>query len=446
MANSREELINRLSEGKGYAFLTRDQKSQVNRYDAPPVTTIEPTSDQLNARLAGAGLNAQQISDVQAGKVSGGSSTGGVPSPYSTPGTGTPTNRRYTASTGSMSDNAAAAGYDTTPPTADEEAAIREKTYKEIQGEVDAINAAYASIVSGVRREGEGLVGGARALSARSGTLGSDFGNAEMSRARGVVEENVAAKESEKAAKISAIFSKANTRANDLVEQQKKDAASNTEAYRTYLKGAKEDARNDVKALATSGVSLEDLTDDEYKKLIDQSGYTEPIFKAVYNANLPANQKREYHYEKVGNNLIAVSMNPVTKKLERESFAGAVPEGYDEFTVTTDGTPLFINKSTGEAKVAEGFTEGQFSKEQELDTYTDASGNRISVMYNPGTKKTRTINLGKAEGATDTMVTDLQGAQSAIEGGADVLKVRQRFLEKYPTKGQIYKDYFKIEF
>lgn len=60
-----------------------------------------------------------------------------------------------------------------------DETAIRKQKESEFQSQIDAINAVYADKLRQERTTGQGRLGSGRAIQARSGLIGSDFGTAQ---------------------------------------------------------------------------------------------------------------------------------------------------------------------------------------------------------------------------------------------------------------------------
>lgn len=251
--------------------------------------------------------------------------------------------------------------------TPEDEATIRERTRKEMQAELDAIDAATNELLGRAREQGVGRLGQARAIAARSGQLGSPMGEAKRAQTEEYnlgVERSI---ENEAALKRSAVFGKIDQRANDLIQAEKAAALSNADKYIERLKTLQDEARGDVKVLAQSGLSLDELEDSDYQTLLKQTGYNGFMLEAFYNSNKPAPQKIDYSYKIEGNKLVAYGVDPKTNQLKYltqdlpEEFKAKVDK-FTGFTVTPDGTPLFYNANTGEAQVAPGFKEGQFLK------------------------------------------------------------------------------------
>ncbi len=270
---------------------------------------------------------------------------------------------RYTSDT----DQKTADYYTNLPKTftPEDEATIRESTRKQMQAQIDAINNASNLLLGDARVQGGNRLGQARALASRSGILDSEMGAAQK---KGVEDVNLGIEksiEADRALKLSSVFGKIDERADALVKAKKEEALTNAKTYIDYLNSQQSSAREDVKALAQGGVSLDRLASDDRKKILEQTGFSDFMLEAYYNANKPAASKIDYQYKIQGDKLVAYGVDPKTGKLkyvEQDLPAEFQNKEYSGFTVTPDGTPLFYDTQTGKATIAPGFKEGQFIK------------------------------------------------------------------------------------
>lgn len=251
--------------------------------------------------------------------------------------------------------------YGSLPKTAyspKEELILRDNTRQQFQSQIDATNSYYDSLVNAEKPRAEGRIGQSRAINARSGTLGQDFGNAATEKVVDYNKDIVKGIDDERNFKISGIFDKIDQRVFDQIEKRRTEALTNSASYLDYLKTSQTDARENVTALAGLGVTPDQLSEEDFKKVLGQTGYSDAQLRLTWNAALPANQKRDYEYKEINGKMYAISLNPETKKPELMDLGVEVPPDWS-FTIAPDGTPLIYNKQ-GEAKVAEGFGSGQF--------------------------------------------------------------------------------------
>lgn len=325
---------------------------------------------------------------------------GGTPAATATPGAiATSPVRRYTAgtsATGTQRDQIYTS-LDITPPTESEQQTMKEQAVSDIQRQLDSIDASAATQLAEANVRGAGRLGQGRSINARSGVLGSDMGARRSGDIESMNAQERAAIEQWRGAQKAAVYDKANQRAADLIAAERDRAMQNADTYTKFLAQKQEEARQDMKTLATSGLDLGSLSDQEYQQLLDQSGYGSSfLFDAAYNANLPKAQQKDYTYMNLGNGKV---IRYDKAGGEPQMFDYSVPDGYT-FKMAGD-IPVFVNESTQDVKIAApgGDTAafGAMAKETELDTFTNVAGQRVSVMYNPVTKKTRQLVLGQAK-------------------------------------------------
>lgn len=246
-------------------------------------------------------------------------------------------------------------------PTVSDEAAIREQARKDFQAYLDAINAQFDTIRSDALRQNANRTGQTRAINARSGLLGSDFGNANAAGTEQVNEENLKAIEAERNLKLQDINGKIEQRAKDEIAAKKAEAAGNAEKYIERLAHNQDAARNDIKTLASSGAKIDSTT---YAQLQKQSGYDPLTFEAIFNANKPVPEYFAPQQLKDGS-LIIVGKDGSVKNLGQYD----LPDN-SQIVFAPDGTPLVFDKDTGITKIAAGFYKGQFASNSTKDTRT----------------------------------------------------------------------------
>ena len=119
------------------------------------------------------------------------------------------------------------------------------------------------------------------------------------------------------------------------------------------------------------------MAPEDRQKVLEQTGFSDFMLEAFYNANKPAASKIDYQYKIQGDKLVAYGVDPKTGKLsyvDQDLPAEFKDKSYTGFTVTPDGTPLFYDTQTGKAMVAPGFTEGQFAKPEKAGGTGGSSG------------------------------------------------------------------------
>jgi hypothetical protein len=254
---------------------------------------------------------------------------------------------------------------DRTAPTGDEQTNIREQARKDMQAYLDAINSEYAGLVGQEQQAGQGRLGQTRAINARSGLIGSDFGEANTAETQKYNEANIKALEAEKSVRLGEVNGKIDQRARDEIASQKAEALGNSEKYIERLSKNQESARNDLKTLAKSGAVMDKT---KLQVLQKQTGYDPLTFESIYNANKPVPEYTNPMQLKDGTLIITDKSTGEVKNLGKYD----LPENF-QFVFAPDGTPMVFDKDTGITQVASGFRKGQFAKPQtitEKDTRT----------------------------------------------------------------------------
>lgn len=232
-----------------------------------------------------------------------------------------------------------------------------EQALKQMQGVIDSIELQYKSITDEQTRVGNLALDRNRAIQSKGGLVGSTFGEAQTGQ---ITAQNLRAQkliQAEKQARIAEVFSQARSNADEKIKAEREEALGNQRAYLDYLAGAQDKARTNVKTLAAGGVSLTELSADQYQQLLKDSGLDEFTFKAFYNSNKPAEAQTKYQYEVQGSKIIAYGVDPSTGKLEMTSTdlpAGAAGGGKYKEQVMPDGTLLLIPENFDPAKPIEG--------------------------------------------------------------------------------------------
>lgn len=234
--------------------------------------------------------------------------------------------------------------------TPEEENATRERIRLEMQSQIDAINASYNNLLTEEQQRGENRVGQTRAMNSRGGLLGSSFGASNALKTDQLNAQQERALEGERNMKLQEVFGKISERQREEVESKKKEAKENTESYLTYLAGNVDKSREDIKNLASGGVSLDKLNTEQYNKLLEASGFDKLGLEAFYNANKPPEAQIDYKYEINGNKMFAYGFDPVSQKLV--TFTQDLPEGFNigksaEYTQSfaPDGTLILTPKA-----------------------------------------------------------------------------------------------------
>lgn len=247
-------------------------------------------------------------------------------------------------------------------------AAIREEVRRQAQDRIDAINAVYETEFAEAALRGSDRLGQQRSITARRGTLGSDFGEAQKEKVKDFNEQEVAAINARKAAEISSVLTGVQNRADALIRAKEEEVRGNAQAYLSYLKGVETDAREDVLNLAKGGAALEELDKATLDQLLEETGYDDFQLKMIWNANTPKD-KIDWQSKVENGQLIVWGVDPKTGEptMQVKPIEGAKQDGNYKPQVMPDGTLLFLpekmdpTKSIDEQVIRYG-SQGQFRR------------------------------------------------------------------------------------
>lgn len=201
------------------------------------------------------------------------------------------------------------------------EESLFESKRKAYQAEIDALNKVYQDKIAQARVQGQGRLGSSTALQARSGLLGSDFGQAQTENIKTQNREIEDAYQSELGLKISQLLGKAREEA--VVEAQKKREAKEAggKTYIEYLTA--QDARKKqrvtdfAKSLLAQGVDIKKLTDAELSQLATNYGVTKDLLVSTFASEQAAKIKNEDAAFTLSEGQQRFVLNPTTGQYEK---------------------------------------------------------------------------------------------------------------------------------
>jgi hypothetical protein len=167
-----------------------------------------------------------------------------------------------------------------------------EQTRREImdmyQAQIDAINNIYAQQAAEARQQGLGTLGSTRAIQARSGLIGSDFGAAQTANVEKQNADIIRSIESEKGAKISALIGEGKQRAVEEIANKRKAMQEGLQSYVSYL-GAQTERRQTklaglAQALIDQGVRPDELNPKQIEELAKSYGVNPQDISSAYTS------------------------------------------------------------------------------------------------------------------------------------------------------------------
>jgi hypothetical protein len=321
-----------------------------------------------------------------------------------------------------------------------DENAIREQTRQRMQSSIDAINANYSNLISQEKVQGQDRSGQTRAVNARSGLMGSDFGTAQQEKTTQFNTNQEKALVDAQNAQVTAVMQNIEDRASQEIMSRKNEALQKYQMDMGEYEKAQASARADLKTLAEKGVDLNTLNPAQKAALLKQSGYDEGMGEVIYNAMKPKQKQIDYKFEKLADGTgMFYGTDPETGELKTQKVSIDLPPDW-QVQIAPDGTVLGFNKNTGESKVLSA--QGQFAKSEDFtlgegQIRYDANGNPIAQ----GPPKSLKQNIVKVNGV-DYVVDEQgnlttpqvpQGQVSELKQSA--LSSAQALLDKF-NKGQ----------
>ena len=177
---------------------------------------------------------------------------------------------------------------------ADEEKIRQDKLLQQNQA-IDSINQMYNNLLSQINKDNESRLGSAASINALSGQRGSASGAANDSNVRAANQKIVSANEQERNAKVSQVRNDYQNKISEEITKARElrtaDANSWIEYQSNTLERNKQRAVDLRKAFIAAGASPEELTEDDYKELATNSGYTIDQAKAIYKSEYDASIK-----------------------------------------------------------------------------------------------------------------------------------------------------------
>lgn len=149
---------------------------------------------------------------------------------------------------------------------------------KQFQVQIDATNQVYDQLLSQARLEGQGRLGTGRAISARGGLLGSDFGEAQR---QGIITHNTGIEkgvEAERTAAIGAILGEVRSSVQEEIKLKNEARQQGAQNYISYLAGQQErraaNTNKAAQAFLNQGIDPTTLSPEELNAIAKEGGIT----------------------------------------------------------------------------------------------------------------------------------------------------------------------------
>ena len=239
---------------------------------------------------------------------------------------------------------------------------IRADQATRLQKRIDAVSLIAQQRIGKEEERGQIRLAQTRSMNVRGGLIGSSFAGAATERARDVTSKNVEAIQAEKQAAILDIQDRVDERTDRLVQMRREKAEGAIEEFQAEIDRMDKEARDDVGMIAKADVSLEDFKlSSDYESLKGQLEMSDLQLDSLFISQIPP--ENIISSQKVGGKMmffIRKADGTITTE-EIDLPEEAAGDDYS-FTIAPDGTPILFNKTTGDAKIAEGYEKGQFAK------------------------------------------------------------------------------------
>ena len=157
---------------------------------------------------------------------------------------------------------------------------------KMFQKDIDATNQVYDQMLNQARLEGQGRLGSQRAISARSGLLGSDFGASQKEKVVGYNTGITQGIQAERAAKIGSIMGQVRQSVVDEVAAKNAARQQGAENYIAYLASSTQRKENNAnkaaQAFLLNEIDPSELDPTELAEIAKEGGLTPDSIKMQY--------------------------------------------------------------------------------------------------------------------------------------------------------------------
>ena len=313
---------------------------------------------------------------------------------------------------------------------------IRGERRSEASALIAAQNELFNRLVAQEQEAGAVRAAQTRGLNVRAGLVGSTFASAAAEETAQKTREKIANVEAQRAVALANIEKDISADVRRTVEENRRAGIEEIATRSAVLENLRTRGLAKIGAAAKAGGSFDEFSRSNlYSSLLDY-GLNDLEVRAAFMASVPQEQILETI--KQGGNYIQILKDPVTGAISTNKI-DLTPYGinFDEDKTTMikgdDGNFYVYDKTTSMARKVSDIVV-PVDEEKEID---------IKLKQAQIDKIRYDIEKGEED---PIIIKDLQDAQTAIDSGADPDKVRKRFLETHPTKGDLFLKYFKYEF
>lgn len=292
----------------------------------------------------------------------------------------------------------------------DEQQVYRDKL-RMFQAEIDATNQVYAQILAEQKMEGRGNLGSGRAIQARSGLLGSDFGKAQtdtIMKANRDAEQLIQAQQS---AKVNSILGLARQSAVDEIAQKRDAQRQGLQTYMQYLGEASNRKTAKIAGLAnqliSQGIDPSEIDPAKLKTILRDYGLSEEEFtlgysetkKALEEAKLLADEKKRAESAfTLSEGQRRYEVDPATGEMVLVASAPSRYTGTGDTISTVGSNPAILNDKSlsweERAKGMSGLAKSVLSGHVSMDDLTPTDRAKVATEHEiAGVPSTRQFGL-----------------------------------------------------
>lgn len=222
---------------------------------------------------------------------------------------------------------------------------VRRQQAKLFQREIDATNQVYDQLLRDARQQNLGSLGSQRAMAARGGLLGSDFGAAQEQKVQQQGNEIIGALQAERTAKIGAIQGNVRTAVADELTRMRTELQTGAKNKLDYMALETEmktkNARRAAGAFLTQGIDPSTLTPEELATIGAEAGLSPTDIISEYNSAVSEQQEGALKTRKTEAEI---------KKIEADIASGKIIKiGEGDMLYNTETGETFKNPKTSAA-------------------------------------------------------------------------------------------------
>ena len=312
---------------------------------------------------------------------------------------------------------------------------IRRATEERFRRQIESTNAVYDNLLAEARMESKDRLGQERAISARSGLLGSDFGRARKDKVQGFNRDIEGGIQAERQQALNAIMFDIENTASEEIAEKRAAREAGAEAYLEHLRttATRKDERfnNIVASIVAQGVDINDLTDEQFEQIARNLGKNKNAVIAAVN---------QAKALQVGESEESFTLKEGERRFDSQGNLIAEGKG-EKFTLDEGETIVDENGNV----IAEGKDKQRVLKEG--DVVLDADGNVIRKIPKTATPRAEGSDEVKSGGLTISTEVIGQGSQqlneSRGETGFASTQLYQELMSDWQVAGGLVKDFLK---